>query len=192
MHLKHHFSEREHGHHQNPCWAFVIELYYWTSDASVTTGAISLKGCFVIYGKGTQCVFTCVSISVFERVSCKIWTPGSLRTERDPWKHICACMCECVCKDQVKVAPASSFVAGRIDHLIQIKDSPSTRGRDERVTQCKIELYGHCRALASGQELLCLFFSTNGDRLIVLLFVLLHPDTHHLLCSANVYHEQKC
>lgn len=71
---------------------------------------------------------------------------------------MCACVRvrACVCEDQVKVAPASSFVAGRIDHLIQIKDSPSTRGRDERVNQCKIEPYGHCRALASGQELLCL------------------------------------
>lgn len=101
------------------------------------------------------------------------------------------CLRESMSEDQVKVAPASSFVAGRIDHLIQIKDSPSTRGRDERVTQCKIEPYGHCRALASGQELLCLFFSINGNRLIVLLSVLLHPDIHHLLCSANVYHEQK-
>lgn len=114
-------------------------------------------------------------------------------TERDPWEHNCACRCACVnvCKDQVKVAPASSFVAGRIDHLIQIKDSSSTRGRDERVTQCKIELYGHCRALASGQELLCLFFSINGDSLILPLSVLLHPDIHHLLCSAIVYHEPK-
>ncbi|XP_014888214.1 galanin peptides-like isoform X2 [Poecilia latipinna] len=42
----------------------------------------------------------------------------------------------------------------RIDHLIQIKDSPSARGRDELVTQCKIETYGRCRALAPGQELL--------------------------------------
>lgn len=59
----------------------------------------------------------------------------------------------CVWEDQVKVAPASSCVSGRIDHLIQIKDSPSARGRDELVTQCKMETYGCCRALVSGQEL---------------------------------------
>lgn len=56
-------------------------------------------------------------------------------------------LCVSVCKAQVKVAPASSCVSGRIDHLIQIKDSPSARGRDELVTQCKIETDGHCRAL---------------------------------------------
>uniref|UniRef100_A0A4W6CUG5 Galanin domain-containing protein n=1 Tax=Lates calcarifer TaxID=8187 RepID=A0A4W6CUG5_LATCA len=47
----------------------------------------------------------------------------------------------CVCEAQVKVAPASSCVSGRIDHLIQIKDSPSARGRDELVTQYGID--GH-------------------------------------------------
>ena len=86
------------------------------------------------------------------------------------------CVCVCVCERerereaQVKVAPASSCVSGRIDHLIQIKDSPSARGRDELVTQCKIENHGHCRALVSGQELLCLnipplscFYPSSGE-----------------------------
>lgn len=68
---------------------------------------------------------------------------------------VCAHVCVCECEAPVKVAPASSCVSGRIDHLIQIKDSPSARGRDELVTQCKIETYGCCRALVSGQELLC-------------------------------------
>ena len=72
---------------------------------------------------------------------------------------LCACVCVhvrvCVCEAQVKVAPASSCVSGRIDHLIQIKDSPSARGRDELVTQCKIETYGRCRALVPEKELLC-------------------------------------
>lgn len=49
----------------------------------------------------------------------------------------------------MREAPASSCVSGRIDHLIQIKDSPSARGRDELVAQCKIETYGRCRALVS-------------------------------------------
>ena len=53
-------------------------------------------------------------------------------------------MCEygfCVrAKPRVKVAPASSCVPGRIDHLIQIKDG-SARGRDELGAQCKIETH---------------------------------------------------
>lgn len=89
--------------------------------------------------------------------------------------------CVCVCEDQVKVAPASSCVSGRIDHLIQIKDSPSTRGREELVTQCKIETHGHCRALVSGQEL-----PRRGLKVIQLLSVLLHPNVHSFVCFAGV------
>lgn len=40
MHLKHHLSEGHDEHHQNPCWAFIIEFYWLTSEASVTTNAI--------------------------------------------------------------------------------------------------------------------------------------------------------
>lgn len=82
--------------------------------------------------------------------------------------HACAHMPACMCEAQVKVAPASSCVSGRIDHLIQIKDSPSARGRDELVTQCKIEpepasagpwcqsgiaLPFHCFCLSSGKDI---------------------------------------
>uniref|UniRef100_A0A3Q3FBA6 Galanin domain-containing protein n=1 Tax=Labrus bergylta TaxID=56723 RepID=A0A3Q3FBA6_9LABR len=42
----------------------------------------------------------------------------------------------------------------RIDHLIQIKDSPSARRRDELLAPCKIETNGRCRLLASGEGLL--------------------------------------
>lgn len=69
-------------------------------------------------------------------------------------QRTCCVNAVCVCGVQVKVAPASSCVSGRIDHLIQIKDSPSARGRDELVTPCKMETYCRCRALVSEQELL--------------------------------------
>ncbi len=34
-------------------------------------------------------------------------------------------------------------VSGRIDHLIQIKDSPSARGREDLLGQCKIAPAGY-------------------------------------------------
>lgn len=65
-------------------------------------------------------------------------------------------MCVCVCEAQVKVAPASSCVSGRIDHLIQIKDSPRSRGRDELLAPCKTEAEGWpLQALALSPELSC-------------------------------------
>ncbi len=95
---------------------------------------------------------------------------------------LCVCVCVCVCEDQVKVAPASSCVSGRIDHLIQIKDSPSARGRDELVTQCKMETYGTaglwCQAgnCSIIPPLSCFCHSSGEGFVILLVSVLQHQN----------------
>lgn len=110
---------------------------------------------------------------------------GHIKQIQGVQMHVLERVCVCVCEAQVKVAPASSCVSGRIDHLIQIKDSPSARGRDELVNQCKIETYGRCRALVSDQELPLLAASLphrGTTSVILLLSSLLHQNIHFSLC----------
>lgn len=53
---------------------------------------------------------------------------------------------------QAQVKFPHPCVSGRIDHLIQIKDAPSARGREELLGECKIAPAGCSR---QHRELLC-------------------------------------
>lgn len=106
------------------------------------------KNSLISYGGSNEYTLIYRWTSVCMYVLINLWGPSHSSIKILDMFSLCVCLCVCV-------APASSCFSGRIDHLIQIKDSPSTRGRDEPFTQCKIETYSHCRALVSGRELLC-------------------------------------